>query len=149
MLRYLMKPAVVLFTACILTTFYAWTASNADTTMKDVKKESGEAVKTGVDYTREQYDAFLKQAQSKMDEMGRQIEKLKKKSERLGGKAQAEAKEKLQQVKEGEKAAADKVAGLKSAGDETWQKSKSAVKESLDRLDRAIQAAAKELKGDE
>jgi TolA-binding protein len=115
-------------------------------TASDVEKESKEAAETTVDYTRQQYQAFMQQAKAKLDAIDQRMRELRDRAGQLQGEAQTGVREKLQELKQEREAIREKMTALKKSGAEAWKDMETGLKSAMERLDQALDRAVERFK---
>jgi uncharacterized phage infection (PIP) family protein YhgE len=141
-----LKISIVFLLAALLAACGRSDQTTGTVTASDVKKESREAAETAAEYSRQQYQAFMQQAKSKLDDIDRRIQQLRDKGELLQGQAQEAARAELQKLQQDRGAIREKMQTLEKSGAEAWKDMQAGVKSAMDRLDQAVDRAAREFK---
>jgi len=106
-----------------------------------VKKETSETAQDMKDYTFAQKDTFIETMQQQMDAINRDLEKLEARIEKSSDTAKAEAKPKLQALRDQAAKLNQKLGDAKNASESTWSDVKAGFKKGYDELKDGFQSA--------
>ena len=112
----------------------------------DVKQKATEAAKTAKEYLAQQHEKYLKQAQEKLDNLDKQISDLRQQAEKQTGEMQQKLSDQADSLQKKMEAAKAKLAAMKEASGDTWEKLKSGVDSAMTEMEKAYKQAEPESK---
>jgi len=89
---------------------------------------------------------YQEQIESTLNEWGEEIEKIRKKADRLGADARGKYREQIKDLRVRQDAAREKLEDLKRAGGEAWEDLRSGADAALDELKKGVEGAGARLK---
>jgi len=141
---------VVFFLAVLLTvTAYSQDQKGEikkEVSSADVKKETGEAVKTTGTFVKQEKDRYQRKAEDKLRRAEDNIKKLGKKAEKAGDKTKEKFSKAAQELRLKSEAAKNKLGELEAAGEEKWDKVKMELDAILRDLERTYNRATSQSK---
>lgn len=114
-------------------------------TAEQVKKEAKEAVDTAVAYSAQKKDEFIAQVNQQYDSLMQQGNELMDKANEQAAAGKAQAKQVLADLQAKQEAVSEKMAAMRDAGGEAWEKAKPELEEALQNLQDAYNKAKAEL----
>jgi uncharacterized coiled-coil DUF342 family protein len=88
----------------------------------------------------------LEQIESKLNEWGEEIEKIRKKADKLGAEARGKYQEQIEDLRARQETARKKLEDLKRTGGEAWEDLRSGAEAALDELKKGVEGAVGKLK---
>jgi uncharacterized coiled-coil DUF342 family protein len=88
----------------------------------------------------------LEQIESKLNEWGEEIEKIRKKADKLGAEARGKYQEQIEDLRTRQETARKKLEELKRTGGEAWEDLRSGAEAALDELKKGVEGAVGKLK---
>jgi len=89
---------------------------------------------------------YQEQIESTLNEWGEEIEKIRKKADRLGADARGKYREQIEDLRLRQETARKKLEDLKRAGGEAWEDLRSGADAALDELKKGVEGAVAKLK---
>ena len=89
---------------------------------------------------------YQEQIESTLDEWGEEIEKIRKKADRLGAEARGKYREQIEDLRARQETARKKLEDLKRSGGEAWEDLRSGAESALDELKKGVEGAVAKLK---
>ena len=89
---------------------------------------------------------YQEQIESTLNEWGEEIEKIRKKADRLGADARGKYREQIEDLRIRQETARKKLEDLKRAGGEAWEDLRSGADAALDELKKGVEGAVAKLK---
>lgn len=93
-----------------------------------------------------QKDAYVQKMKAKLDEWNAEIDKLKAKADQAGAEARIEYYNEIEDLKDKQKAAEQKLDGLRRAGDGAWQDLRRGIENAWEDMRTALQSATSRFK---
>lgn len=93
--------------------------------------------------SREQY---LEQIESSLNEWGEEIEKIRKKADKLGVEARGKYREQIEDLRGRQETARKRLEDLKRTGGEAWEDLRSGAEAAIDELKKAVEGAIAKIK---
>jgi len=87
-------------------------------------------------------EAYEQKLQAQLDEWSAEIDKLKAKADSAEADAQLEYYKRIEELRSMQETAANKLTGLKDAGDDAWEDLKAGIESAWDSLGNALKSAA-------
>ena len=87
-------------------------------------------------------EAYEQKVQAQLDEWSAEIDKLKAKADSAEADAQLEYYKRIEELRSMQETAANKLTGLKDAGDDAWEDLKAGIESAWDSLGNALKSAA-------
>ena len=134
------------FMAAVLATVLSQPLAFAQTTAKDVSKQTGEAVDTLKSYTVEKKKEALAYGKKMLGAADRDIKKLERSAAKASGDTKAQFKEELKGLKADRAALSKKLDEMGKASGEAWDGTKNAFADAYKDLHDGVEKAAKKLK---
>lgn len=143
--------ALVVFFLAVLLTVTAYSQDQKGEIKKevssaDVKKETGEAVKTAGTYVKQEKDRYQKKAEDKLRRAEDNVKKLAEKAEKAGDKTNEKLSKAAEELRLKSEAAKNKLGELKAAGEKEWHKVKMELDAMLRDLERTYNRVASQIK---
>ena len=91
-------------------------------------------------------ERYLEQIESRIDEWGEEIEKIRKKADKLGAEAREKYKGQIEELRARQETARKKLEELKRTGGEAWEDLRSGAEAALDELKKGVEGAVARLK---
>jgi uncharacterized coiled-coil DUF342 family protein len=88
----------------------------------------------------------LEQIESKLNEWGEEIEKIRKKADKLGAEARGKYQVQIEDMRTRQETARKKLEELKRTGGEAWEDLRSGAEAALDELKKGVEGAVGKLK---
>jgi len=124
--------------------------SETAVTSADVKNEAKEAMETAKAYTQQQKEEYQKQMEAKLQELDREIQDLQTKAQsnaaELKEKSKEEFNQTMEELRNKQQAATEKLDQLKSASGKAWEDTKAGVDSAFDELSKAFDRARSHFK---
>jgi len=89
---------------------------------------------------------YQEQIESTLDEWGGEIDKIRKKADRLGAEARGKYREQIEDLRARQETARKKLEDLKRSGGEAWEDLRSGADAALDELKKGVEGAVAKLK---
>ena len=89
---------------------------------------------------------YQEQIESTLDEWGEEIEKIRKKADKLGADARGKYREQIEDLRARQETARNKLEDLKRTGGEAWEDLRSGAEAALDELKKGVEGAVAKLK---
>ena len=89
---------------------------------------------------------YQEQIESTLNEWGEEIEKIRKKADRLGADARGKYREQIEDLRLRQETARKRLEDLKRAGGEAWEDLRSGADAALDELKKGVEGAVSKLK---
>ena len=89
---------------------------------------------------------YQEQIESTLDEWGEEIDKIRKKADRLGAEARGKYREQIEDLRARQETARKKLEDLKRSGGEAWEDLRSGADAALDELKKGVEGAVAKLK---
>ena len=89
---------------------------------------------------------YQEQIESTLNEWGEEIEKIRKKADRMGADARGKYREQVEDLRVRQETARKKLEDLKRAGGEAWEDLRSGADAALDELKKGVEGAVAKLK---
>jgi len=89
---------------------------------------------------------YQEQIESTLDEWGEEIDKIRKKADRLGAEARGKYREPIEDLRARQETARKKLEDLKRSGGEAWEDLRSGADAALDELKKGVEGAVAKLK---
>jgi len=89
---------------------------------------------------------YQEQIESTLDEWGEEIEKIRKKADKLGAEARGKYREQIEDLSARQETARKKLEDLKRTGGEAWEDLRSGAEAALDELKKGVEGAVAKLK---
>jgi len=89
---------------------------------------------------------YQEQIESTLNEWGEEIEKIRKKADRLGADARGKYREQIEDLRLRQETARKRLEDLKRAGGEAWEDLRSGADAALDELKKGVEGAVAKLK---
>ena len=119
-------------------------------TSADVKKEATEAMETAKAYTRQQKEEYQKKMEARLQELDSEIQQLQAKAQssatELKEKSKAEFNQSMEDLRNKQQVATEKLNELKSASGQAWEDIKGGVNSAMDELGKAYDRARSHFK---
>ena len=91
-------------------------------------------------------ERYQEQIESKIDEWGEEIEKIRKKADKLGAEAREKYRGQIEELRARQETARKKLEELKRTGGEAWDDLRSGAEAALDELKKGVEGAVSRLK---
>lgn len=91
-------------------------------------------------------EAYQEKLQSKLDEWGAQIDKLKAKADQADADAKLEYHKQIDSLRSKKEKASEKLNELKQAGEDAWEDMKAGIESAWDSLGDAVESATSRFK---
>jgi biopolymer transport protein ExbD len=116
-----------------------------EVTSQDVKNKAKEAIETAKTYTLQQKEEYQKQMEARLQELDREIRELQagaqSKATALKEESKAQFDQALEELRNKQQAAADKLDKLKSSSGKAWEDMKSGMDSAMGDLSKAFDKA--------
>ena len=89
---------------------------------------------------------YQEQIESTLDEWGEEIEKIRKKADKLGAEARGKYREQIEDLRARQETARKKLEDMKRSGGEAWEDLRSGADAALDELKKGVEGAVSKLK---
>jgi uncharacterized coiled-coil DUF342 family protein len=89
---------------------------------------------------------YQEQIESKLNEWGGEIDKIRKKADKLGAEARGKYQEQIEDLRARQETARKKLEDLKRTGGEAWEDLRSGAEAALDELKKGVEGAVDKLK---
>jgi len=115
--------------------------AKTDITSEEVKKEVGEAVETTGVYLDQKKDEYIRQAEVKMEELGKKTAELENRLEKETAEMKERHKEEILGLKKKQEELQKKINELKSSSAKAWEEFKTGIDAALDDLEKSYEKA--------
>jgi uncharacterized coiled-coil DUF342 family protein len=89
---------------------------------------------------------YQEQIESRLNEWAQEIEKIRKKADKLGAEARGKYREQIEDLRARQDTAREKLEDLKRTGGEAWEDLRSGAEAALDELKKGVEGAVAKLK---
>ncbi len=128
-------------TGLLATTFAAALGVGVVARADDVSQKAADTAKAAQKYAEEKKDEFAARMQSRLDEAGHQLDKLKASAEHQGKKAKAGLKKQIDELNRKSKDTQRRLGELKKSSGDAWKKLRAGVESAVDELDDGLRKA--------
>lgn len=145
-----MKTITVIGTCLLILCFTAagmsFAAEKGDVTKSDVKKEAPSGLDKPKAPAEQEKQDYIKQIQNTLDDVSKDIDKLKDKAQSATGDARTKIDSTIATLKAQQETATKKLQELRSSTGAAWGEMKTGMSKAVDELHKAYEDAAKHFK---
>ena len=113
-------------------------------TSEDVRRDAGQAAKTGAEFSQQTKEEFQKKLESRLKDLDAEIAKLREKGHDLKDKSKADWDRKMAELETKRDAARTKLAEVGRSSGEAWKDLRKGAQSAWDELDKAFRDASRE-----
>jgi hypothetical protein len=116
----------------------------AKVTSEDVRRETGQAVKTAAEFSQQTKEEFEQKLDARLKELDAEIAKLREKRGDLTDEAKANWEKKMAELETKRDAAGARLAEVRESSAEAWKDVQKGAQSASDALDKAFRDASRE-----
>ena len=113
-------------------------------TPEDVRRDAGQAAETAAEYSRQAWDEFQKQLDTRLKELDAEIAALRENGRDRKDEAKAKWDQKMTELEKKRDAARAKLAEVRDSSAEAWKDVRKGAQSAWDELDKAFRDASRE-----